>query len=248
MNRTAFSLPARSQYRTHGGLEISRSVEQFTGGANRLDDLIDLLDRRRGVVLSSGTTVPGRYESFDLGFSDPPLQLETAGFDFSLQALNARGEVLIAFLGDVLREPCVIVTDKAATRLSGHIVRGAAPVDEDQRTRRASVMSLVRDLVAALGANDDPLLGLFGAFAYDLVFQIEDLVQKRARESDQRDIVLYVPDRLLAYDRATGRGVALSYDFAWKGKSSEGLPRDTSDSVYAKNARQGFSDHAPGEY
>ena len=41
------------------------------------------------------------------------------------------------------------------------------------RTRRASVMSLVRDMVAALGANDDPLLGLFGAFAYDLVFQIE---------------------------------------------------------------------------
>ena len=76
-------------------------------------------------------------------------------------------------------------------------MRGAAPVDEDQRTRRASVMSLVRDLVAALGANDDPLLGLFGAFAYDLVFQIEDLVQKRAREKDQRDIVLYVPDRLL---------------------------------------------------
>ena len=47
-------------------------------------------------------------------------------------------------------------------------------------------------------------------------------MQKRARESDQRDIVLYVPDRLLAYDRATGRGVVLSYDFAWKGKSTEG--------------------------
>src|SRR5216684_3913972 len=248
MNRTAFSLPARSQYRTHGGLEISRSVEQFTGGANRLDDLIDLLDRRRGVVLSSGTTVPGRYESFDLGFSDPPLQLETAGSDFSLQALNARGEVLIAYLTDTLREPCVVVTEKSASHLSGHILRGAAPVDEDQRTRRASVMSLVRDLVAALRANDDPLLGLFGAFAYDLVFQIEDLVQKRAREKDQRDIVLYVSDRLLAYDRATGRGVVLSYDFTWKGKSTQGLPRDTPESVYAKTPRQAFSDHAPGEY
>ncbi len=248
MNRTAFSLPARSQYRTHGGLEVSRSVEQFTGGASRLDDLIDLLDRRRGVVLSSGTTVPGRYESFDLGFSDPPLRLETTGPNFSLEALNARGEVLIAFLGDTLREPCVVIAERNATRLAGHIVRGAAPVDEDQRTRRASVMSLVRDLVAALGANDDPLLGLFGAFAYDLVFQIEDLVQKRARENDQRDIVLYVPDRLLAYDRATGRGVVLSYDFSWKGKSSEGLPRETPESGYAKTPRQGFSDHAPGEY
>src|SRR5258707_9888105 len=124
MNRTAFSLPAHSEYRTNGGLAVSRSVEQFSGGANGLEALIDLLDRRRGVVLSSGTTVPGRYESFDLGFSDPPLRLETAGSDFSLQALNARGEVLIAFLGEALREPCVVISEKNATRLAGHILRG----------------------------------------------------------------------------------------------------------------------------
>jgi anthranilate synthase len=248
MNRTVFSLPDLSEYRTRGGLSVTRNVEQFSGGASRLDDLIELLDRRRGVVLSSGTTVPGRYESFDLGFADPPLQLQTTGVNFSLSALNARGEVLIAFLRDVLREPCVVVTEDSASRLAGHILRTDAPVDEDQRTRRASVMSLVRDLVSAFGANDDSMLGLFGAFAYDLVFQIEDLVEKRPRESDQRDIVLFVPDRLLAYDRATARGVMLSYDFAWNGKSTKGLPRDTADSVYARIPRQGFSDHAAGEY
>lgn len=248
MNRTVFALPARSDYVTRAGLAITRVAEQFTGGASRLDDLINLLDRRRGVVLSSGTTVPGRYESFDLGFSDPPLKLETVGVNFKLEALNERGQVLIAFLGDVLREPCVVISEKTPTRLAGHIVRGDAPIEEDQRTRRASVMSLVRDLVAAFSSNDDGLLGLFGAFAYDLVFQIEDLVQKRARDEDQRDIVLYVPDRLLAYDRATGRGVVLSYDFAWKDKSTAGLPRETAESPYLKTPRQGFADHAPGEY
>src|SRR6202043_4039153 len=132
MNRTVFSLPARYEYRTHGGLAVTRSVYLFSGGANRLDDLIELLDRRRGVVLSSGTTVPGRYESFDLGFCDPPLQLQTTGSEFSLQALNARGEVLIAFLGDVLCEPCVVIPENSASRLAGHILRGPAPVDEDQ--------------------------------------------------------------------------------------------------------------------
>jgi anthranilate synthase len=248
MNRTVFSLPELSHYRTNGGLAVSRAVEHFTGHADRLDDLIDLLDRRRGVVLSSGTTVPGRYDSFDLGFSDPPLRLETVGSKFSLEALNARGEVLISFLGDTLREPCVVIDEKTATCLAGNILRGEAPVDEDQRTRRASVMSLVRDLVAVLGAKDDGLLGLFGAFAYDLVFQMEDLKHKRARESDQRDIVLYVPDRLLAYDRATARGAILTYDFAWNGKSTNGLPRETAESIYAKIPRQGFADHAPGEY
>src|SRR3954468_13947820 len=117
MNRTVFSLPERSEYRSHGGLAVLRAVEHFTGQADRLDDLIDLLDRRRGVVLSSGTTVPGRYESFDLGFSDPPLRLETVGTTFSLQALNARGEVLIAFLGDTLSEACVVIDDRSPERL-----------------------------------------------------------------------------------------------------------------------------------
>src|SRR3954462_3400621 len=131
MNRTVFSLPEHSEYRTNGGLAGSRAVEQFTGHADRLDDLIELLARRRGVVLSSGTTVPGRYDSFDLGFSDPPLRLATVGSNFSLEALKARGEVLIACRGDTLREACVVTTEKTATRLAGHILRAEAPVDED---------------------------------------------------------------------------------------------------------------------
>src|ERR1700750_3190271 len=155
MNRTAFSLPAHSEYRTRGGLAVTRSVEQFTGGANRLDDLIDLLDRRRGVVLSSGTTVPGRYESFDLGFSDPPLVLETNGVNFALSALNARGEVLVAFLGDTLREPCAVISETTAARIAAHVMRGDAPVEEAQPPRRASVMSVVRDLVRVFASGDD---------------------------------------------------------------------------------------------
>ncbi|MBB1090208.1 anthranilate synthase component I [Rhodopseudomonas palustris] len=247
MNRTVFSLPKHSDHATAAGLGVSRTVEAFTGG-QALDDLIDLLDRRRGVMLSSGTTVPGRYESFDFGFADPPLALTTRADQFSIEALNARGQVLIAFLSDRLEEPCVVVEQACANKIRGHIVRGEAPVDEDQRTRRASAMSLVRALVAAFASPADPMLGLYGAFAYDLVFQIEDLKQKRAREADQRDIVLYVPDRLLAYDRATGRGVNIAYEFAWKGKSSSGLSTATAESVYTQTGRQGFADHAPGEY
>jgi len=247
MNRTVFSLPPHFDFRTARGLEVSRAVTPFTGGA-ALDQLIELLDTRRGVVLSSGTTVPGRYESFDLGFADPPLRLEATGTRFLIEALNARGNVLIAFLGAVLSEPCVTVTEKSATRLAGHIVRGDAPVDEDQRTRRASIMSLVRDIIAAMSYAGDPMLGLFGAFAYDLVFQIEDLKQKRAREADQRDIVLYIPDSILVYDRATGRGVTIDYEFTYQGRSTKGLDRATLPSVYNKMPRESFADHAPGVY
>lgn len=247
MNRTVFSLPATSDYKTAAGLAVTRSAQPFTGG-QALDELIDLLDHRRGVILSSGTTVPGRYESFDLGFADPPLALTTKADAFTIEALNPRGRVLIAFLSDRLEEPCVVVEQACATKIRGHIVRGEAPVDEEQRTRRASAISLVRAVIAAFASPADPMLGLYGAFAYDLVFQFEDLKQKRAREADQRDIVLYVPDRLLAYDRATGRGVSIAYEFAWKGQFTAGLPNETAESVYTQTGRQGFADHAPGDY
>ena len=247
MNRTVFSLSPHDSFRTGGGLEVTRSVARFAGGA-ALDDLVDLLDRRRGVMLSSGTTVPGRYESFDLGFADPPLVLETAGAGFDIRALNPRGEVLVAFLAATLRDPAFEITGTSATRIAGRILRGEAPVDEEQRTRRASAMSLVRAMVAVFASSADPLLGLYGAFAYDLVFQMEDLTMKRPREADQRDIVLYVPDRLLAYDRATGQGVTLEYEFAFDGRSTAGLPNATPDSIYTHTGKPGFADHAPGDY
>ena len=73
MNRTAFSLPENSDYRTSGGLAISRTVEQFTGNARRLDDLIELLDRRRGVVLSCGPTGRGAGGRRSRATSSSPL-------------------------------------------------------------------------------------------------------------------------------------------------------------------------------
>src|SRR5438046_10746816 len=103
MNRAIFSLPAEVSYQTARGLKVNRHIAHFSGGA-ALDQLIELLDRRRGVVLSSGTTVPGRYESFDFGFADPPLRLESTGYSFFIEALHPRGTILVPFLGDVLTD------------------------------------------------------------------------------------------------------------------------------------------------
>ncbi|TAK49892.1 MAG: anthranilate synthase component I [Xanthobacteraceae bacterium] len=247
MNRTIFTLPSETRIRTAGGLDIARRIREFSGGA-ALDRLIETLDSRRGVMLSSGTTVPGRYESFDLGFADPPLRLEAAGASFSIAALNERGKVLIAFLSRTLSEPCLAITTRGDTEIAGRILRGAAPANEEQRTRRASILSLVRDIVARLASNADPLLGLYGAFGYDLAFQMEDIEQKRERAADQRDIVLFIPDRLVAYDRSTGRGVTIDYEFAFDGASTSGMAHDTPPSVFTDSGRAGFTDHAPGDY
>ena len=42
--------------------------------------------------------------------------------------------------------------------------------------------------------------------------------------------------------------MVLNYDFAWNGKSTQGLPRETPESRLCQTPRQGFADHAPGEY
>src|SRR5207237_3514557 len=56
--------------------------------------------------------------------------------DGALPILNERGQVLIAFLTDVLSEPCVVISEKTASRLAGHIIRGEAPIDEDRSEER----------------------------------------------------------------------------------------------------------------
>ena len=103
MNRTVFSLPPVKAYATASDLAVTHATEGFTGGA-ALDALIELLDRRRGVVLSSGTTVPGRYESFDLGFADPPLRLESTGVDFFIaRSPLSRVQMAAAIVREVSR-------------------------------------------------------------------------------------------------------------------------------------------------
>lgn len=247
MNRAIFSLPPETFYRTAGGLDVVRHAKPFSGGA-KLDQLIEQLDSRRGVMLSSGTTVPGRYESFDLGFADPPLRLEATGEEFFISALNDRGKILVSFLRDTLYDPRIVIASRDDSTIRGRVPREEAPALEEQRTRRATTMTLVRAIVALFASKEDSLFGLYGAFGYDLVFQFEELQQRRKREADQRDVVLFIPDVILAYDRASGQGVALSFGFTWKGQATKGMTHDTPPSVYARQPRQGFADHGPGEY
>ncbi len=60
-------------------------------------------------------------------------------------------------------------------------------------------MTLVRAIVALLASPEDGLFGLYGAFGYDLVFQFEELTKRLTREADQRDVVLFIPDVIVAY-------------------------------------------------
>ncbi|MCB1475053.1 MAG: anthranilate synthase component I [Rhodobiaceae bacterium] len=250
MNRNFFSMPAKSTFSTASGLVVRRHVE-LTDIAARMDQLVGDLDHHPGVLLSSGMQVPGRYDNFDLGFSSPPLVVSSRGRDFAIEALNPRGEILVAFLADALKraaDPMIVIEETSARRIAGSVPASDAPVEEENRTRRPTIFSLMRQLIAALKIADDGLLGFYGAFSYDLVFQLEDLEMKMARADDQRDVVVYLPDQLFAYDRRGERGLVATYEFSWMGRSTEGLPRQTKESAYKTQGGKAFRDMKAGHY
>ena len=74
-------------YRTRGGIRVERRlIRQPYEGA--VEPLVDALERRRGVLLSSSFEYPGRYTRWDLGFVDPPVMLTARDRDVRIEALN----------------------------------------------------------------------------------------------------------------------------------------------------------------
>ena len=55
-----------------------------------VEGVVDALDSRRGVLLTSSYEFPGRYARWTLGFVDPPLEVTGKGREFKVRALNER--------------------------------------------------------------------------------------------------------------------------------------------------------------
>ncbi|MBB4305091.1 anthranilate synthase [Rhodobium orientis] len=237
------------EFTTAGGITVRRSQADIAyGDATRA--WIDRLDTMRGAVFSSNYEYPGRYTRWDVGFVNPPLALTTSGRTVAIEALNARGAVLIAPIAEALKdmpEAADFVADERSVRLTIKTPEGR--FSEEDRSRQPTVFSVVRRLVALFGNDEDENFGFYGAFGYDLAFQFEPIPMKLERPDDQRDMVLYLPDEVLVVDHYGRRATVLSYDVAYGGTSSAGLARDGAETPFAiDDSDPGRGDHEPGEY
>ncbi|WP_353858970.1 anthranilate synthase [Azospirillum formosense] len=242
------------RFRTRGGVTVTRRATALDP-RNALDPVIDALDRRRGLLLAGGVEAPGRYRRHALGFTDPPLALTARGRTLRIDALNARGRVLLPAVAEALRGlEALAGLEEAPSRVTALVRKPRHPFPEEERSRQPSVFSVLRAMLALFATDDDPLLGLYGAFAYDLAFQFEPIRLRLERPDDQRDLVLYLPDRLVALDPVTGLARLVAYEFATAAGSTEGLERGGRDHPYrpeinGPDIEAGTGcDHAPGEY
>ena len=245
------SKPAESDsFTTPGGVLVrSRTVPETYENARMI--LVDRLDARRGVLLSSDFEYPGRYTRWDMGFVDPPLELSAVGCAARITALCERGRILARALARRLPE-WDFVEDRAVDEdgFDVQIREPAGRFPEEERSRQPSVFSLVRAILAFLRAPErERFLGLYGAFGYNLAFQFEPLKRKSNREDGGRDLVLYLPDRLLVVDHQRGEAVWRSWEFDVDGETTEGIGRGGSDEPFRfAPPGPGGSDHAPGDY
>jgi anthranilate synthase len=255
-------------YTTAGGLVVHRTLTTVTA-APAIEDLIDRLDESRGVLLSSSYEYPGRYTRWDLGFADPLLVITTKGRSVTIEAPGPRGMALMSTVQQSLRACEAIasmsttsasgveinVADAGAVRLSLTVASPTRRFAEEERSRQPSVFSVLRNLIDLFRSDDDPHLGLYGAFGYDVAHQFEPIRLTIERPEDQRDIVLYIPDELLIVDHRSEHAEIRSYDFDSL-PDSRGAIHSTAS--YARSGvREGYvanpdteakSDHEPRSY
>ncbi len=242
----------RREHRTEGGVEVACTI-QPVDYATAIDPVLDLLDDRRGAVLSSNYEYPGRYTRWDTAIIDPPLGMEARGRRVEIIAYNPRGLPLLEMILPHLREDPhlrgpVLVDDRIELRIAESTDIRA----EEFRSRRPTVFSLVRTLRDLFSSPEDGGLGLYGAFGYDLAFQFEDVPLNLPRPDRQRDLVLYLPDEMLVVDHHQATAARHLYDYTGGGFSTTGIERTGSPAPYRPAPEDApappAGDHRPGEY
>lgn len=238
-----------AQITTNAGVHIEYE-QQFLTYDQAIEPLITRLDTQRGAVYASGFEYPGRYTCQDIGFCNPPLALIFKQQQIYLQALNKRGEVLLAMIQDVFRQSKTLSISSCSIDFCYLTVNPTTQrFSEEERSRQPSVFTVIRELLALFHCDNEPYAGLYGAFGYDLVFEFESLAICKERCDSQRDMVLYFPDELYVVNHRKEEAFVRRYDFQFRGKSTCGLPREGAYHAYEPNQKpDNLCDHAPGEY
>ena len=237
-----------NQYKTADGVLVQ--FEEVTlPYLNAIEPLIERLDSQRGALFASSFEFPGRYTCWDIGFVNPPLAIRCTDTSISIDALNERGKVLLDILQTKLAtHPDLTTQFKTDSTMQLTVIKGDEVFSEELRSKQPSVFSVIRAILEMFKAQEN-YLGLYGALAYDLIFQFEHLKKHKKRDATQRDLVLYFPDEIYIVNHRTEQAFVRRYDFIFHGLSTQGLARLGQYAPWeVHNEKVDSCDHASGEY
>ncbi|MER6817821.1 anthranilate synthase component I [Spirillospora sp. NPDC000708] len=215
------------EFVTAGGVRVTRTAVPVDSErkSDVLNALVAAVGERRGGVLSSGMEYPGRYSRWHMAYVDPCLEIVARGRNVSVRALNGRGRVVLPAVAGALRPVGEVRADGPA-EFEVFVPPTEEFFAEEDRSRQPTVFTALRAVID-LFRCDDPHLGLYGAFGYDLSLQFEPLRTRLERPADQRDLVLHLADEMVVVDRKRETSHRMSYEFEVGGASTAGIPRAT---------------------
>ena len=252
--------PEGGVYTTSGGVTVSSSIIGVDDTQGALNELITQLDNQKGLLLTSSYEFPGRYARWSVGFTAPAIQISGTGLDFQIAALNERGMVLADIIKDKLMSETTLFAvkgegsetreDDGAVVFSGSVKPSDDYFPEEERSKQPSLFSLVRTVKDIFADTSAGQLGLYGAFGYDLTFQFEPVALEKDRGEEQRDLLMYLPDEILVIDNQKNDAWRVQYEFIQGSKTTQGLPRTASMSIYKPTTSNDFQrrESEPGAY
>ena len=236
-------------YTTQYGINIARTSIELPYKEG-MEHVINKLNKSLGIILESNFEYPGKYTRFDIGFVNPPLQINANLDKFSIKALNDRGVIILEMISpEILKLEHISAQLLDGRLVEGKVIYANENFPEELRSRQPTIFSVIRAIINLFSSSKDDYLGLYGAFGYDLAFQFEKIALCLQRSERQRDLVLYLPDQLTILDHRKEIATQYSYDFELNSNSTLSLPRVGTEIPYTPNTTVGrFSDHQPGEY
>lgn len=239
------------RYTTPRGITVRRTESKLTY-TRGLHHVLQQLDRKRGVYLSSGYEYPERYSRWDVASVAPSLEIVGRGRQLEFRALNERGRILLRLLHPVL-------VDHSQWTLEGQTVDSTAirlhPLaerfPEEERSKQPSPFSVLRALIQEFRHPDDSRLLLAGAFGYDLLLEF-DPIRLRLPRAGHKHLHLLLCDDIYFMDRKREIIERYQYDFSGEAGSTAGLPRSAravpKPRAAATPSAEIVSDHVPEEY
>ncbi len=236
-------------YLTKSGVKVSFST-QTLDYHHATDEIIQRLDSELGAYYCSNFEFPGRYTCWDIGFVNPALALITRGDNIVLNALNERGKILLAMVAETLKAcQATTVIAHSEAQISLGVKADERLYLEEERSKKPSVFSVIRSLIDFFRSANEPYLGLYGAFGYDLIFQFESIAKKQTRSDKDKDMVLYFADALYIVDHRKEKAFLRLYDFEFNGLLTEGLDRaGRVEPFKSEGTLNTDADHHAGEY
>jgi anthranilate synthase len=239
-------------FTTPTGIRITRRTRTLDP-ATALDGFAERLDDTRGALFSSGIDYPGRYSRWEFGFIDPPVELIGRGRTLQVSALNARGTRLLPMLRAVFTDADLRVTEDGARTFTIEVPEAdGAAFSEEERSLQPSLFAPLRRLMAEFAGIEDRALGLYGAFGYDLLFQFDPIALRMRRPTDQKELHLYLPDRVIVVDRRKEQAFQHDYEFTRDDLTTKGVSRRSFAPLKLEAATdltpEITSDHTPEEY